>query len=141
MTMPYWAERLRIRLIHELGGYTAEDVEAEVDTALRYGKPQRKADFVELSNVADFNGFDATLDPSRISRMKDVALGGIAKKLKESKYVRYRIVPWLGGRQALQAKILVTVPHDWSRVDDEMAEKLYSKLLLQEVERCKNAKR
>ena len=128
MTMPYWAERLRIRLIHELGGYTAEDVEAEVDTALRYGKPQRKADFVELSNVADFNGFDA-------------ALGGIAKKLKESKYVRYRIVPWLGGRQALQAKILVTVPHDWSRVDDEMAEKLYSKLLLQEVERCKNAKR
>ena len=104
MTMPYWAERLRVRLIHELGGYTAEDVEAEVDTALRYGKPQRKADFVELSNVADFNGFDATLDPSRISRMKDVAL-----------------------------------PHDWSRVDDEMAEKLYSNL--QEVERCKNAKR
>lgn len=23
MTMPYWAERLRVRMIHELGGYTA----------------------------------------------------------------------------------------------------------------------
>lgn len=26
MTMPYWAERLRVRMIHELGGYTDEDV-------------------------------------------------------------------------------------------------------------------
>lgn len=31
MTMPYWAERLRVRLIHELGGYTAEDVTYECD--------------------------------------------------------------------------------------------------------------
>lgn len=29
MTMPYWAERLRVRMIHELGGYTDEDVTGE----------------------------------------------------------------------------------------------------------------
>lgn len=141
MTMPWWAERLRVRMIHELGGYTAEDEEAEVDTALRYGKCQRKDDFEEFSTVVWFDGFDATLDPLRISRAKDVALKGIVKQLEASKYVKYRIIPWLGGRQALQTKILVTVPHDWSCVDDEKAERLYSKLLLQEVERCKNAKR
>lgn len=30
MTMPYWAERLRVRMIHELGGYTDEDVAKEI---------------------------------------------------------------------------------------------------------------
>ena len=39
MTMPYWAERLRVRMIHELGGYTDEDVDAEIYRATRATPP------------------------------------------------------------------------------------------------------
>lgn len=41
MTMPYWAERLRVRMIHELGGYTDEDVDAEIYRATRAAPPCR----------------------------------------------------------------------------------------------------
>ena len=42
MTMPYWAERLRVRMIHELGGYTDEEVDAEIYRAtLRVAVPEK----------------------------------------------------------------------------------------------------
>lgn len=41
MTMPYWAERLRVRMIHELGGYTDEDVAGEIYRSTRAAVPEK----------------------------------------------------------------------------------------------------
>lgn len=41
MTMPCWAEHLRVRMIHELGGYTDEDVAGEIYRATRAAVPEK----------------------------------------------------------------------------------------------------
>lgn len=59
MTMPYWAERLRVRLIHELGGYTAEDI-ALSDIAFRL-KRRGVAQFCVIPWVEGAYALKATL--------------------------------------------------------------------------------
>lgn len=145
MTMPYWAERLRARMIHELGGYTGEDVDAEVDVALRYDKQSRKADFVEISGAAALDGIYDTLDPLRIISAKNAALDGIAKELRDSKTVRYRIIPWEGGTQALLAQCLVAAPSNAAGIDNDAVKSIFNdintKRILKEMERWQNEKR
>ena len=145
MTMPYWTERLRVRMIHELGGYTAEDVDAEVDVALRYDKQSRKADFVEICGVAALDGIYDTLDPLRIIHAKNAALEGIAKELRDSKAVHYRIIPWEDKNQALLARCLCAVPNNTEGVDNDEVEAiindLNTKRILEEMKRYQNEKR
>lgn len=112
MTMPYWAERLRVRLIHELGGYTKEDVDANIDHAINYERTSRKNSFLECCALVSLDGKGfAMLDSCQIERAKDVALADIIKELKKSNAVRYRVVPGVSTPYALQASILIKMPN------------------------------
>lgn len=85
MTMPYWAERLRVRLIHELCGYTAEDVAKEIYEATRATPFCKSETFMveEYQAVIRLGGNAfAPPDAELLDRAKDVALSDIAFRLK-----------------------------------------------------------
>lgn len=116
MIMPSWAERLRVRMIHELGGYTAEDVDAEVDVALRYDKqPPCKSETVRIEEYQSLIRLGGTAfappDEELVDRVKDSALLNLARcRLKNSNAVQYCIIPWRDGTYALKATLRVAVP-------------------------------
>ena len=114
MTMPCWAERLRVRMIHELGGYTDEDVAKEIYEATR-ATPPCKAETFRIEEYQAVVRTDGTAfappDAELIDRVKDSALLDMAKHLKNSSAVRYRIVPWWDGTYALKATLRVAVPN------------------------------
>ena len=114
MTMPYWAERLRVRMIHELGGYTAEDVAKEIYEATR-ATPPCKSETFRLEEYQAVVPTGATAygppDAELLDRAKDVALLDLARcRLKISNAVQYSIVPWWDGTYALKATLRVAVP-------------------------------
>lgn len=113
MDMPYWADRLRVRLIHELGGYTEEDVAAEIYRAT----PPCKSETFKLEEyfgVVSLGGtvFNPPADPHLIDSAKDAVMLDISARLKRSNAVRYRVIPWWDGSYALQATIRIAVPED-----------------------------
>ena len=113
MTMPYWAERLRVRMIHELGGYTAEDVAKEVYEATRAEPPCKEETFRidEYRSVVSLGGTAyAPADAGRLDSAKETAMLDMATRLKNSNAVRYLIIPWWDGTYALQATLRVAVP-------------------------------
>lgn len=113
MNMPCWAERLRVRMIHELGGYTDEDVDAEIYRATRATPPCKSETFriEEYQAVVRLGGTAyAPADAKQIDSAKEAALLDMAKHLKNSSAVRYRIVPWWDGTYALEATLRVAVP-------------------------------
>lgn len=113
MTMPYWAERLRVRLIHELGGYTAEDVAKEIYEATRATPPCKSETFMveEISSLRRMcgNAF-APPDAELLDRAKDVALSDIAFRLKRRGVAQFCVIPWVDGTYALKATLRVAVP-------------------------------
>ena len=113
MTMPYWAERLRVRMIHELGGYTADDVAKEIYEATRATPPCKEETFriEEHQAVIRMGGTAfATPDAELIDRVKDSALLDLARcRLKNSNAVQYSIVQWWDGTYALKATLRVAV--------------------------------
>lgn len=114
MTMPYWAERLRVRMIHELGGYTDEDVDAEIYRATRATPPCKSETFriEEYQAVIRLGGTAfAPPDAELIDRVKDSALLDLARcRLKNSNAVQYCVIPWWDGGYALKATLRVAVP-------------------------------
>lgn len=114
MTTPYWAERLRVRLIHELGGYTAEDVAKKIYEATRATPPCKSETFMveEYQAVIRLGGNAfAPPDAELIDRVKDSALLDLARcRLKNSNAVQYCIIPWWDGGYALKATLRVAVP-------------------------------
>lgn len=113
MTMPYWAERLRVRMIHELGGYTAEDVAKEIYEATRATPPCKSETFrvEEYRSVVSLGSTAyAPADAKQIDSAKEGALLNMAKCLKNSNAVRYLIIPWWDGTYALKATLRVAVP-------------------------------
>lgn len=116
MDMPYWAERLRVRLIHELGGYTDEDVAEEIYRAARATPPCKSETFklAEYYGVVSLGGtaFNPPADPHLIDSAKGAVMHDISTHLKSSNAVQYRVIPWWDGSYALQATIRVAVPED-----------------------------
>lgn len=113
MTMPYWAERLRVRMIHELGGYTAEDVAKEIYEATRVEPPCKEETFrVEEYQAAIRLGGNAFVPPDAdlLDRAKDVALSDIAFRLKRRRVAHFCVIPWVDGTYALKATLRVAVP-------------------------------
>lgn len=113
MTMPCWAERLRVRMIHELGGYTDEDVDAEIYRATRATPPCKSETFriEEYQAVVRLGGTAfAQPDAELIDRVKDSALLDLARcRLKNSNAVQYCVIPWWDGGYALKATLRVAV--------------------------------
>lgn len=113
MTMPYWVERLRVRMIHELGGYTAEDVAKEIYEATRAMLPCKEETF----RIEDYVGYQqlgdlpfVPTDPRQLDRVKEAVITDIALRLKINKVVQYSIVQWWDGTYALKATLRVAVP-------------------------------
>lgn len=82
MTMPCWAERLRVRMIHELGGYTDEDVAKEIYEATCATPPCKEETFrIEeyRSVVALGSTAYAPADAKQIDSAKEAALLDMAK--------------------------------------------------------------
>ena len=116
MTMPYWAERLRVRMIHELGGYTDEDVTGEIYRATRAALPC-KSDTVKIEEYQAIIRLGGTAfaqpDEELVDRVKDSALLDLARcRLKNSNAVQYCIIPWWDGTYALKATLRVAVPEE-----------------------------
>ena len=112
MTMPYWAERLRVRMIHELGGYTAEDVAKEIYEATRATPPCKSETFrVEEYQAVVSTGGTAFAPPDAelIDSAKDVALSDIAFRLKRRGVAQFCVIPWVDGTYALKATLHVAV--------------------------------
>lgn len=113
MTMPYWAERLRVRMIHELGGYTDEDVAGEIYRATR-ATPPCKSETVRIEEYQSIIRLCDTAfappDAELIDRVKDVALSDIAFRLKRRRVAQFCVIPWVDGTYALKATIRVAVP-------------------------------
>lgn len=113
MTMPYWAERLRVRMIHELGGYTDEDVAGEIYRATRAAPPCKAETFriEEYQAVIRLGGTAfAPPDAELIDRAKDVALSDIAFRLKRRGVAQFCVIPWVDGTYAQKATLRVAVP-------------------------------
>lgn len=113
MTMPYWAERLRVRLIYELCGYTAEDVAKEIYEATRATPPCKSETFMveEYQAVIRLGGNAfAPPDAELLDRAKDVALSDIAFRLKRRGVAQFCVIPWVDGTYALKATLRVAVP-------------------------------
>lgn len=104
MTMPYWAERFRVRLIHELGGYTDEDVAEEIYRAARATPPCKSKTFklAEYYGVVSLGGtaFNPPADPHLIDSAKGASKLGtssqtmrsIISKVRHGKLKRYAVV-------------------------------------------------
>lgn len=113
MDIPYWADRLRDRMIRKLGGYTAQDVAKEVyqvtcDTPLC---KVEKFKTEEYQTIVGLGGpAFAPPDKKRVERAKDEALLYLGACLMQSKAVQYRTIPWPNGEYGLQVKIRVAVP-------------------------------
>ena len=115
MDMPYWADRLRVRLIHELGGYTGEDVAKEIYEATRITPPCKSETFrIEEYQAAIRLGGNAFAPPDAelLDRAKDVALSDIAIRLKRRGVAQFCVIPWMDGSYALKATLRVAVPED-----------------------------
>lgn len=113
MTMPYWAERLRVRMIHELGGYTDEDVDAEIYRATRATPPCKSETFriEEYQAIIRLGGTAfAQPDEELVDCAKDMALTDISFRIKRHDAVQCCVIPWLDGSYALKATLRVAVP-------------------------------